>query len=122
MTDSIYEQIGGAGSIDKAVDIFYRKVLADDSISRFFEGIDMEQQSAKQRSFLTMALGGPNNYTSKDMRAGHAHLVKQGLDDPHFDAVLVHLGDTLVELGVPAEMVATIAAKLEGLRPDILGR
>lgn len=119
---SIYEQIGGAGAVDAAVDIFYRKVLADERISRFFEGVDMDEQAAKQKAFITFALGGPNNYTGRDMRASHARLVSDGLNDSHFDAVVENLGATLQELNVPAEIIGQIAEKLGGLRDDVLGR
>lgn len=119
---SLFETLGGASAVEAAVDIFYRKVLTDDSISHFFETTDMDAQRAKQASFLTMALGGPNNYTGKDMRTAHAKLVEKGLNDQHFDAVVRHLGATLTELGVASEHIQTIATKLEGLRPDVLGR
>jgi len=68
---SLYERVGGAGAVDAAVDLFYRKVLADGRIARFFDNVNMEDQIAKQKSFLTMAFGGPNNYTGQDMRNGH---------------------------------------------------
>jgi len=32
MSDSLYEKLGGEAAVDAAVDIFYRKVLADDRI------------------------------------------------------------------------------------------
>ncbi len=119
---SIYEQIGGAAAVDKAVDLFYRKVLSDDRISHFFDDTDMEAQAAKQKAFITMALGGPNNYTGLDMRAAHKHLVERGLNDGHFDAVVENLGNTLLEMGVGEETVKAIADKLEGLRDDVLNR
>ena len=122
MSESVYEQIGGAAAVDQAVDIFYRKVLSDDRISEFFVDVDMDRQAAKQKSFITMALGGPNDYSGKDMRTAHAPLVERGLNDVHFDAVVENLGATLTELGVPSETVAGIAQKLEGLRGDVLGR
>ncbi len=119
---SLYERIGGEAAVNAAVDIFYRKVLADDRINKFFEGVDMEQQAAKQKAFLTMAFGGPHNYTGEDMRKGHAHLVKQGLNDSHFDAVMENLGATLTELNVPAELIGEAAAIAESTRNDVLGR
>lgn len=118
----LYEDLGGAAAVDAAVDIFYRKVLKDNRISRFFTGVDMAKQSAKQKAFLTMAFGGPNNYTGLDMRKGHAHLVKQGLNDSHFDAVVEDLGSTLKELKVPDELIAKVAAIAETTRNDVLGR
>ena len=122
MSESLYDKIGGETAVNAAVDIFYRKVLGDDRINMFFEGIDMEKQAAKQKAFLTFAFGGPNNYTGKDMRDGHAHLVERGLNDSHFDAVMEHLGATLKELNVPDELIAEAAAIAESTRNDVLGR
>jgi len=119
---SLYDQIGGEAAVDAAVDIFYRKVLADDRINKYFEGVDMERQAAKQKAFLTVAFGGPNKYTGKDMRDAHAHLVAKGLNDSHFDAVMEHIGATLTELNVPDELIAKAAAIAESTRNDVLGR
>jgi len=119
---SLFEQIGGAAAVDAAVDIFYRKVLSDDRVARFFDGVDMDRQRGKQKAFLTMAFGGPHNYTGKDMRTGHAHLVKQGLNDTHFDAIIELLGGTLKELGVADNLIAQVAAIAESTRADVLNR
>ena len=119
---SLFDRIGGEAAVDAAVDIFYRKVLADDRINSFFEGIDMDKQAAKQKAFLTFAFGGPANYTGRDMRAGHAHLVEKGLNDSHFDAVMEHLGATLKELNVPDNLIEEAAAIAESVRNDVLGR
>ena len=119
---SLFEEIGGEGAVNAAVDIFYRKVLKDDRIKRFFEGVDMDKQAAKQKAFLTMAFGGPNNYTGEDMRKGHAHLVAKGLNDSHFDAVVEDLAATLKELNVSDNLIAQVAAVAETTRNDVLGK
>ncbi len=119
---TIYEQIGGEPAMNAAVDIFYRKVLADDRISRFFETVDMERQAAKQKAFLTMVFGGPNNYTGRDMRAAHARLVTNGLNDSHFDAVMENLAATLRELNVPDALIGDMAKIAESTRNDVLGK
>lgn len=120
--ESLYEQIGGEAAVNAAVDIFYRKVLSDDRINAFFDDVDMEKQAAKQKAFLTMAFGGPHNYTGLDMRQGHAHLVARGLNDSHVDAVIEDLGATLRELGVKEELIAQVAAIAESTRNDVLSR
>jgi len=122
MSESLYEKLGGEAAVDAAVDIFYRKVLADDRINSFFEDVDMDKQAAKQKAFMTMAFGGPNNYTGTDMRKGHAHLVKRGLNDSHFDAVVENLGATLTELGVSDELIGEVVAVCEPTRNDVLGK
>ncbi len=118
----LFERIGGEAAVDAAVDIFYRKVLADDRISSFFEGVDMDKQAAKQKAFLTFAFGGPNNYSGRDMREGHKHLVKRGLNDTHFDAVVENLAAVLTELGVSGDMIQEVAAIAESVRNDVLDR
>ncbi|MCK9619521.1 MAG: group 1 truncated hemoglobin [Methylobacter sp.] len=119
---TLYERIGGEAAVNAAVDIFYRKVLADYRINRFFDNTDMDQQIAKQKAFFTMAFGGPNNYSGQDMRNAHARLVKMGLNASHFDAVMEHLGATLNELNVPQELIAEAAAIAESTRNDVLGK
>ncbi len=121
-TLTLFEQLGGQGAVEAAVDNFYRKVLADDRVSRFFEGVDMDKQRAKQKGFLTMAFGGPHNYSGKDMRTGHAHLVKMGLNDSHVDAIIEILGATLKDMGVKDELISQVAAIAESTRNDVLNR
>jgi hemoglobin len=122
VNETLFDKIGGAPAVDAAVDVFYRKALMDYRINRFFENTDMDTQMAKQKAFLTMAFGGPNNYTGTDMRNAHARFIKMGLDDSHFDAVMEHLGATLEELNVPQELIAEVAAIAESTRNDVLNR
>lgn len=116
---SIYEKIGGAAAVDAAVDLFYRKVLADDRISHFFDTIDMDAQIAKQKAFLTMVFGGPNSYTGKDMREAHKHM---HLTDVHFGAVAENLVATLQELGVAEEDINAIAGIAMRVKDDVLNK
>jgi hemoglobin len=122
MAESLYQRIGGEAAVEAAVDIFYRKVLADSRISGFFSDIDMDAQRAKQKAFLGMAFGGPKTYTGKDMREAHKRLVAKGLNDSHFDAVAGHLQATLDELKVPQAISAEVMAIAGGARNDVLNR
>jgi len=114
---SVFEKIGGEAAVNAAVDIFYRKVLADDRISEFFDTVDMEAQHAKQKAFLTMAFGGPNNYSGKDMREAHKHM---NLTEVHFNAVAENLVDTLKELQVPQEYIDEIVGIALSVKDDVL--
>jgi len=120
--NSLYERLGGEPAVDAAVDLFYRKVLGDDSIKMYFRSTDMDDQRAKQKAFLTMAFGGPNSYSGKDLTNAHAHLVDDGLNDSHFDAVAGHLNATLRELGVPDDLIGEAMAIAAGTRHDVLGK
>lgn len=116
---SLYQRIGGEPAVDAAVDIFYRKVLADLRISHFFDTVDMDAQRAKQKSFLTVAFGGPNKYSGKDMRAAHAGMK---LTEEHFNAVLENLGNTLKELKVPDALIGEAAAIALSVKNEVLNR
>jgi hemoglobin len=121
-TVSLFEQLGGHDAVEAAVDNFYRKVLTDDRVSSFFEDVDMDRQRAKQKAFLTMAFGGPHNYSGRDMRTAHARLVVKGLNDAHVDAIIELLGATLREMGVAEGLIQQVAAIAESTRNDVLNR
>lgn len=117
---SFFERIGGSPAIGAATELFYRKVLGDPLLAPYFDDIDMDRQIAKQAAFLTMALGGPNNYTGADLRTAHSRL--PGLGDEHVDAVIGHLAATLRELGVAEPDIAAIGAIVDSARNDVLNR
>ena len=120
--NSLFEQIGGMAAVDAAVDIFYTKVLADASISHFFRWTHMKSQNAMQKDFLAYAFGAPLDYSGKTMRHAHAHLVRHGLNESHFNAIVGHLVATLQELGVADELVQAVGKIAEGTRSDVLGQ
>jgi hemoglobin len=116
---SLYDRIGGEAAVEAAVDVFYRKVLADERINHYFDSIDMDAQRGKQKAFLTFAFGGPNQYQGKDMRAAHA---KMKLSEGDFDAVMEHLGATLKELQVPDELIGEAAGIALSVKGDVLNK
>jgi hemoglobin len=119
---SLFDQIGGMSAVNAAVNIFYFKVRNDERISHFFRWVDMEKQSQKLKTFLAYAFGAPLSYTGKSMADAHSHLLKEGLNDTHFNAVLEHLVATLQELNVPNELIAEAGKVAESTREAILGR
>jgi hemoglobin len=116
---SLYERLGGSAAVDEAVGLFYRRVLRDDRVNAFFEGMDMHAQARKQTLFLTKVFGGPDSYDGDDMRTAHAHL---GLDDKQFDAIVEHLVATLTEMGIAAHDVEEAARLANAFRDDVLDR
>ena len=122
MIDTLYEVIGGMQSIQSVVTLFYQKVLADDSLRRFFEGKDIERLHARQSMFLSMLLGGQVVYTGRDLGEAHAHPRVAGMADVHFEGFLQHFRATLEETGVEVGAIEKIMALLEANRNAVLGR
>ena len=116
---TLFHKLGGKPTVQKAVDVFYEKVLGDPELAPFFKNTDMTRQRAHQAAFIGLALGGPNEYHGRSMRDAHADM---GLEDKHFDGVAGHLKATLEELGVGADDVQTILGAVGGLRDDVLNR
>ena len=106
----------GAG----AVNCFYRRVLADDTLRPFFKSTDMAQLRARQSMFISMLLGGRIVYTGKDIHAAHAHTREQGLNQGHFDRFLRHFREALSEVGVEAQKVEKVTKLLESKRNAVL--
>src|SRR5207302_7895964 len=81
MVDALYDLIGGRQTVWAATDSFYRRVLADESVSHFFKTTDMGHLLARQSMFISMLLGGRvvYIYTRKDITAAHAQPREQGL-------------------------------------------
>lgn len=119
---SLFERIGGEPAVDAAVDLFYTKVMSDDLLTPFFEGVDMKRQAAKQKMFMTYAFGGRPDYPGRAMRAAHADAVAKGLSDEHFDAVAGHLQTSLEELNVPSELIGEVMTIVGSTRDDVLNR
>ena len=120
---SLFERLGGEKAIDAAVDLFYRKVLADDRIKHFFNGVDMQRQAGHQKLFLTFAFGGIPDYPGQALRQAHRRLVEDmGLSDEHFDAVIENLGSALQQLGVAEDLIVEVAEIAESTRNDVLNR
>lgn len=121
-TKSLYDRLGGEPAVNAAVDIFYKKVLADPLLKPFFSNTDMPAQIKKQKAFLTYAFGGPTPYSGRGLRNAHKDAVSQGINDTHFDQVMKHLGDTLKELNVPGDLIGEAAAIAESTRNDVLNK
>ena len=114
---SLFERLGGRNAVNAAVDIFYKKVLADPTINHFFEKVDMPRQITKQKMFLTYAFGGMEHYSGKNMREAHKHL---DLTEEHFAAVAGHLKATLEALDVPGDLQDEVMAIAASTHDDVL--
>lgn len=113
---TIYERIGGHEAIEAVVEDFYIRVLADDQLTGFFTGTNMNRLRGKQVEFFAAALGAPEPYTGAPMKQVHQG---RGITMHHFSLVAGHLADALAAAGVPSETVVAILSAIAPLAPDI---
>lgn len=108
-----------AASIRAAVDLFYDKLLADQAVSGMWRDVNMPRLKAHQRAFLLQALGGPALYSGRDMQTAHALL---GITDEQFTVTLVHLMESLREVGVAEDVIERARSDIQKLRALIVTR
>lgn len=116
MDQSIYHQIGGYEAIEVVVDDFYDRVLADDRLSAFFTGTNMNRLKGKQAEFFAATLGGPESYTGASMKRAHRG---RGISMHHFDLVVQHLVQALTSAGVPPRTMGQIISAIAPLASEI---
>ena len=114
---SLFDRIGGATVVEALVDEFYERVLDDPSLAPCFDGIDMARLRAHQRTFITAAVGGPDQYMGDPLGAAHSRLE---ISDAMFDRTIHHLGQTLVALGLDSDTVTQITLRINALRDDVV--
>ena len=114
---TLYQRIGGERAVNAAVDRFYERVLADPALNTFFHHISMPRLKAHQAAFLSQAMGGPKQYSGASMKAAHASLA---IEQRHFDSVVIHLGETLRDLGISEEIIGEVASTLLPLADKIV--
>jgi hemoglobin len=122
MTDTLFDTVGGRLIINAAVDAFYKRVIADESLRPFFKKVGLDHLRARQSMFLSMLLGGKTVYTGKDLRAAHAQPQMMGMNESHFESFLNHFRAALEEVGVQGDRLEQIIKLLGQSRGAVLNR
>jgi hemoglobin len=117
---ALYDDIGGAPAVRATLNVFYARVLADTTLSRFFLGVDIERLKETHEGFFAMALGGPNAYTGRSLHVAHARTRQRGVNGEDFDHFLKVFKGVLIDLGIPTGKVRECLAVFERARGQIL--
>ncbi|NND00794.1 MAG: group 1 truncated hemoglobin [Gammaproteobacteria bacterium] len=119
---TLYERIGGQDGVVRLVDIFYSRVLGDDSINQFFSTTSMDQLKNMQQEFFSLALGGPSKYSDIDLSMAHKG---KGIQTRHFKAFVENLFSTLAEFDLNEndryEIISTLNTYVEEITDDSPG-
>ena len=114
---TLYERLGGAEAVAGAIGAFYQRVLADEVLRPFFDGVDLDKLERMQNEFFTVALGGPGTYAG--MRLADAHRGR-GIRPRHLTRFTDHLLATMLERGMAPDAVDEVAARVTLLGADVL--
>jgi len=112
-----YDWLGGAPTVRDAVDRLYQRVLADEDLAPYFAGLDMGKLKRHMVLLLTKVLGGPDEYTGRDVAEAHRGI---GITEAHYNKVANYLIRVLWELGAGEKVISVVGLKLSELRAEVV--
>jgi hemoglobin len=115
--DSLYQDLGGQGGIEKIAQYTTANFLADPRIKATFDNTNMERFEKLLSQQFCVVAGGPCEYKGRSMKDAHKAL---GLDNADFNAVVEDLQDALDKAGVPFAAQNRFLARLAPMQHDIV--
>jgi hemoglobin len=113
----LYERIGGSDAIEAAIEAFYERVLDDDRINQYFDGIDMERLKRRQKTFFEYGTGGPAHYDIGQIKILHA---RHDIDQEAYEIFTGHFEDTLEAFDVPEQEQTEVMAAIHSFHDDVI--
>ena len=115
------QTLGGEAGLVVLVGGCLRRSQADERLGGWFAGVDSAALAVRVAPELARLLAGEPVSPGR-LREAHVALVRRGLGDEDFDALMYHFCASLEARGLPMDRVARCARILEGVRRDVLGR
>ena len=116
---SLFARLGGTGGMQAIASGLGTRIAADARINPLFADSDLKAFETNFGKFLGGLCGGPALYQGPDMKTVHTGL---GIADAQFDAMIEDLGAVLDELHVSPADRASVVARLQPLRSQIVGK
>jgi hemoglobin len=115
---SLYHRLGGVTAVRAVVDEFYKRLLADVALQRYFEGISIPHLKRHQVEFMKIAFTEiPANLDVPALLLEkHRTLFSAGLNENHFDAVASHFVEACKQLGVQTKLIDEAVGVIGPLR------
>jgi hemoglobin len=111
-----YEQVGGGPAVQKLVEVFYERVWSDPQLAGYFLSADRERLKVHQARLIASVLGGPKDYTGRELAEAHQGLHITNAD---YDRVVEHLVASCGQLGVPEHIITAVGGVVAEVKPAI---
>jgi len=113
---TLFDRLGGEPTLRAIIDRFVDRLFDDLMIGYLFRAADRERVKAKEYEFAARHLGGPAEYTGRELSAAHrAHRITGG----QFMRRLQILKETLAAFRVPPEVSDAWVAHTLSLQTEI---
>ena len=114
---TLYDKYGGFATVNKLVQALYVKIAESKILAPYFEGIDMQKLMDHQTKFFSGILGGPVEYTGRQLKGAHASL---GITEVDFSEFAELLEEILEDMNIEDADVETIMKIVNGVKSDIV--
>ena len=74
LAETLFDELGGMPTIEKAHVIFYDKLLSHPWLKDFFKGVPRPHLETQQTNYMAGLFGGPRIYGGRALDTGHVHL------------------------------------------------
>jgi truncated hemoglobin YjbI len=107
----------GQGFCDEVLEDFFFRLLDDNDLLRFFEGVNNKFLQQHQRKFLMYIFTDQiPSHAHELISRGHKRLFDKGLSERHFDKVTELLAETLLCRGVKPSLIRVIKENAAPIR------
>jgi hemoglobin len=118
----LYERLGGQPAMQAVASAMVDRILADSRVNKWFAHAASTPENttaykAKLTAFICKSVGGPCNYTGRDMVAAHKG---RDVTNEAFNAVVEDLSAVLDQLKVPAPEKSEVMQLIGTLRSSIV--
>ena len=114
-----FEAFGGKPGLDRVADLGIERVLRDPRIKDRFTSANIPRLKMMLATQFCMLLGGPCEYTGRNMKESHAGF---GLKDADFNALAEDFQLAMDDAGVPFRYQNVLIARLAPMERDIVER
>ncbi|CAB9497411.1 truncated hemoglobin GlbN [Seminavis robusta] len=114
---SLMIRLGGRDVLHKIVDNFIERIVTNEKLMFFFEGVDQRALNMHQKRFLSMAFTKLPNGIEATIKANHQTMFANGLNASHFDVFVEDLVKSMSHFGVDNDLISEAVSVIAPLRP-----
>ena len=118
MKSSLFERVGGFAQVRLIVSEFYERILDSESLSPYFENVDVRRLMDHQTKFVSSLMGGPASFSNEHLTRAHAHLK---ISPEDYEELAMIFRETLEDFEVPDLDVDRLHAHILSLQEHVIG-
>lgn len=114
---SLYERLGGEANLKRIVNDVLDKNAKNPLIGHHFQNVDIDKLKRLVFEFFSMGIGGPHQYTGRDMHSAHKGLK---INERDFEIANEDTIQALKENGIKEAEIHEVVSILNSMKSDVV--